>query len=106
MPLSAKETAGCTATFATVAVGNVSASYLAADTQRISIIFFPANAVRATFKFVSAAVLDEGLTCQAAGQPQLADISVFGPQIQSAIAAIASVLGPTNFSSVRLTRPA
>lgn len=105
MALTTKDIVGCTASYTTVAVGVASAVYLAASTQRIGITVYPANLVRATFRWNAAAVLDEQLTVQAAGIPLMMDVTAFSQLMGTSLNAIASVVGPTNFGSTQILRP-
>lgn len=105
MPLLRKDIAGCTASYVVVGVGNASAVYLSANAQRISLQIFPANAVRASFRFNAAAVLDEHFTIQAAGESIIMDMTGFPLLVDKVCNAIASVVGPTNFGGVQIVRP-
>jgi len=93
-----------TTTQTNVAVNNVDQVFIAANSLRVGIIFTPANLVRITYSALGVAVLDQGITVQAAGVPFYLDESQMGALVTQAWRAIASAVGPTTVSVFEILR--
>ncbi|SRR6266851_5009392 len=82
---------GSTVTETPIAVGIASGAFLAANATRIALIIFPAFANNVTVSSKAVAVLGQGIDIPANGGPVRVSIEDFGPLLQGALTAIASV---------------
>ncbi len=80
-----------TVTRSTIAVGIVDGVFLASNANRVGLILTPANAARYTVSSAAGAVLDQGITIQAAGQTLLLVGPEVYPYVKLGLRAIASV---------------
>lgn len=80
-------------TFATV--NSTAATILGANGHRTRLVLSPPSAGRVTYRFNSAAVLDQGITIQAGTTPRTISREEYGDVIRGPISAIADADGRT-----------
>jgi len=98
------EAARFTFQYTVVSVGNVDTALVGANASRVGLWLTPANLVRVTYSPAGAAVLDQGLTVQAAGIPIYLDTSQTGELVKQAWRAINSGAGAVSVGIIEILR--